>query len=392
MRGIILAGGTGSRLHPITLAVSKQLLPVYDKPMIYYPLSTLMLAGIRDVLVITTPHEQRGVPAAAGRRLAVRASRSPTPCSRRPDGLAQAFLIGERPHRRRAGRRWSWATTSSTAPGSASQLRRFARRRRRGDLRLPGRRPDGVRRRRVRRDGSRDLARGEAGGAAEPLRGPGPVLLRQRRRRDRRSLKPSARGELEITDLNRLYLEAGRLRRRGAGRAAPPGSTPAPFESLIAARRASSRTDRGAAGAEDRLPRGGRLADGVPRRRRPAARPTHSPRAATATTCGRCWIRRAAIPGSPGIAWLVGVATADKRGKCLGRVPQGQVVRGAVLRAGRSADSDSVGAARREDRADGADQDHDVLDHRPVVDVVEVEADRLVPRRGRSGRRPATGR
>ncbi len=162
MRGIILAGGTGSRLHPLTLGISKQLVPVYDKPMIYYPLSTLMLAGIRDVLIITTPHEAEGFQRLLGDGsafgISIDYAQQPS-----PDGLAQAFtigadFIGDEPCALVLGDNLFYG------PGFGRKLARFDTVDGSHDLRLLGRRPERLRRGRVRRRRQGDLPGGEAGG------------------------------------------------------------------------------------------------------------------------------------------------------------------------------------------------------------------------------------
>ena len=209
MRGIILAGGSGTRLHPITLGVSKQLIPVYDKPMVYYPLSTLMLAGIRDILVITTPHDASGFERLLGDGsqfgVSISYARQPS-----PDGLAQAFTLGA-----------SFIGTDKVAlvlgdnllygPGLGRQLSRFTEVDGGAIFAYWVSEPTayGV----IEFDGDgRAVSLEEK--PAKPKSNyaiPGLYFYDNDVIAIARDLRPSARGEYEITDVNRAYLERGRL-------------------------------------------------------------------------------------------------------------------------------------------------------------------------------------
>jgi len=216
-KGIILAGGAGTRLHPLTLVTSKQLLPVYDKPMIYYPLSALMLAGIRDVLIITTPHDQAAFKhlLGSGAQWGVRFDYAVQPA---PNGLAEAFVIG-----------------ADFVRGQPSCLIL-------GDNILYGHGlPDALRRAGSRAEGATIFSYAvedpQRYGVIEFDGDDGVVSIEEKPQQPKsnwaaigiyfydaevtelvKELKPSARGELEITDLNILYMRRRRLAVERLGR------------------------------------------------------------------------------------------------------------------------------------------------------------------------------
>jgi glucose-1-phosphate thymidylyltransferase len=216
-KGIILAGGSGTRLYPITQAISKQLLPVYDKPMIYYPLSVLMLAGIRDVLVINTPHEQTLFKALLGdgSQWGMRIEYAVQPS---PDGLAQAFLIGEA---FLAGAPSCLVLGDNIfhGPGLTSMLTEADRRT--NGATVFGYWVNDPERYGVAEFDDTERVIGLEEKPADPRSNyavTGLYFYDGRASELASKLTPSPRGELEITDLNRLYLDEGSLHLQRLGR------------------------------------------------------------------------------------------------------------------------------------------------------------------------------